>query len=118
MRTFELTHDKLLKILTDRTEVHKEITKLNDEMIALDKKRNKLSYKMQALKDKTVPIVEEITPKLSLGEFEIITQIGINKYGRPEFQIVDELEEQTRPKTGEEIEEIKKAIKARKESVK
>lgn len=93
MRTIEIKNEKLAKILSERAEIVKKVDKLNDERDALAVEINKLAYKMNALKDKTSPIIEKLTPSFELNQFEIVSKVYINKYNKPEVEIVDRVEE-------------------------
>lgn len=93
MKTLELKNDKLGKILEDRTVLYNEIGKINEELVELDKERTKLGYKMNKLKEKTSVIMDKLMPSLNLGEFEVVSKVYLNKYNKPEIEIVDKVEE-------------------------
>lgn len=93
MRKYEFENTKLAKILEERAEIFKAIGKINEQLMDLDKERKKLGYKMDKLKERTRPFIDAVTKDLNLTEFEVITQVGLNKYQRPEIEIVDRLEE-------------------------
>lgn len=93
MRTIEIKDVKLTSILKERGVVFKEIVKLNAKIEEINQERNKLAYKMERLKEKTRPIIDKLTPSFELKEFEIITDVKINKSGKPEVAIVDRIEE-------------------------
>jgi len=85
-----LKNDKLFKILTERGLIFREIEEINKKMMDLDKSRQKLGYKMDKLKDKTVKIIEK--EDIKLDEFEYISNIGIEN-GEIEVTILDQIEE-------------------------
>lgn len=93
MRLYEFDNAKLTKILEDRAVIYKEVGEINEQLFKLDKERKKLAYKMDRLKEKTKPFIDDIESKLELGEFEIISKVSLNKNGKPEVEIVDRLEE-------------------------
>ncbi len=86
----EIKDDKILKILEDRAELHKEITVVNEEIMKLDKDRTKKGYKMDKLKEKTKVIMDKLDPEL--GEFEVITSVSIQD-GKPVYEVLDMVEE-------------------------
>ena len=106
-----IKNDKLKDILIKRGEIFKEINKLNKEIVDLDTKRKKEAYKMDKLKDKTSGVIDK--EDIKLEEFDVITQVYLEE-GECKIEIINELEENTRPKTKEETEEIKKQLRERK----
>lgn len=93
MRTIKIENDKLLKILSERGVIYKEIGEVNEQIVKLDEERTKLGYKMERLKEKTSPIITELTPSFELGEFEVISSVRIGEDGQPEVEIADQVEE-------------------------
>lgn len=93
MRTIEIKDSKLSKILEERGEIFKQIDELNKQIVALDKERTKLGYKMDRLKEKTSPIIAKLTADFNMGEFEIVSRVYINDKKYPEVEIADRLEE-------------------------
>lgn len=113
MRKIELPNEELAQILRDRIPIHKNIGKINEKLVALDKERTKEGYKMERLKEKTRVILDKATPDFNLTEFEVITNVGLNDNGQPEVTIIDQIEEFTKPKEEKEIEEYKQLIRDR-----
>jgi len=111
MRTIKIDNDELAAILTERGLVFRESVEVNKKIVELDEERTKLGHKMIRLKDKTAPIINELSPTFNLNEWEIITGVHLNAEKYPEVEIVDQLEDFIRPKTEEEIEEFKKMLK-------
>lgn len=93
MRQIEINSDKLFDILEERGHIFKAINKINKQLYELDEERKKLSYKMDRLKEKTVPIVDKNKKNFNLGEFEIISRVYINGEKKPEVEIIDLVEE-------------------------
>lgn len=92
MRRIHIINDEKLKqILKERAKVFTELGKVNQDIVELDKERTKLGYKMNKLKEKTEPIIEQ--QNFNLNEFEIITQVYLNEKGEAEVEIVDRIEE-------------------------
>ena len=85
-----IKNDKLVKILTERGKLFKELGVINEELIKLDKDRKKIGYKMDKLKDKTSVIMDK--EKIELGEFDIISRVFIEN-GECKVEIVDRVEE-------------------------
>lgn len=93
MRKIQIENKKLHEILTERGNIFKSIEDINKQIVALDKERTKLGYKMDRLKEKTSPIIDKLSPTFGLQEFEIIARVYINNERMPEVEIVDRLEE-------------------------
>lgn len=90
MRQVKLQDKKLFAILKDRGKAHKEIEKVNNEIVRLDKERKKLVYKMERIKDKTTNALKNHS--IPLGEFEEIGIVGIEQ-GEITVSIYDNIEE-------------------------
>jgi hypothetical protein len=93
MRTIELKDNKIVAILRERAEVFKEVGVINEKLVELDKERKKKAYLMDRLRDKLKPFLNKLESSFELGEFEIISNIKLNKKGYPEVDIVDRIEE-------------------------
>lgn len=96
MRQAEIKNEKLADILTERGLIFRQIDKINQQLMDLDKERTKLGYKMDKLKDKTAPIVDKHTKEFELGEFEIVSRVYLNGEQTPEVEIIDLVEEYTK----------------------
>ena len=89
----KIVNDKKLKeILEERGVIYKEIGKINEKIVALDKERTKWGYKMDRLKEKTAPFVEKYISPYDLDEFEIVSRVYLEK-GEIIFEIIDKIEE-------------------------
>lgn len=87
----EIKNAKLVKVLEKRGVVVKEIEVINKAIKDLETDRNKLGYKMNALKDKTRLIVGDMGIEKDLGEFDVVTDIYIEK-GKAYYDIENEIE--------------------------
>lgn len=92
-RLYEFKNTKLANILNDRAVIYKEVGEINEQLFKLDKERKKLAYKMDRLKEKTKPFIDDLVDKIEMGEFEIISKVYLNKDGNPELEITDRIEE-------------------------
>jgi signal recognition particle subunit SEC65 len=90
MRLVEIKNEKLVEILKERAELHKELGDINENLMALDKERTKNGYKMDKLKEKTKVIMDKLNPKLE--EFEVISRVYLEK-GKPVYEVIDMIEE-------------------------
>ena len=117
-RVIKLDDEQLDKILRERKIEFDKSVEVNKEIVKLDEARTKIAYKLQRLKDKTVPIIDKYKDTINLNEFEVITSVRLNQEKFPEVEIIDQLEEFTRPKTDEEIAEFKKMLKEKEENIK
>lgn len=91
MRKQEIENDKLYKILVERGKHFKEMEEIENKLVELDKERTKVGYKLNRLKEKTKPIIDNIDFKL--GEFEFVSKVYINDMKMPEVEILDQIEE-------------------------
>lgn len=87
---YEIKNDKLVDILKERDTIHKEIGKLMEQLMSIDKEKTKLGYKMDKLKEKTKVIMDELNPQV--GEFELITRVFLED-DKPYYEVVDLIEE-------------------------
>jgi len=108
----EIKNDKLKQILTKRGEVFEKIHKINEKLMELDKERKKEAYKMDKLKDKTATIMDK--EGIKLEEFEVITRIFLED-DECKYEVINQLEEYSRPITQEEIEEYKTKLREKDE---
>jgi hypothetical protein len=93
MRTQIFKHTKLSNLFSDREETSKEINAVIDEMMKLEKSRDKIAIKLQKQKEKMIPLIEkDIIPNLTLTEFEEVGKITKIE-GGIEIEIVDKVEE-------------------------
>jgi hypothetical protein len=92
MRTIKIKNGKLKKILEERGVIFREMDEINKKLVELDKRRTALGYKMDRLKEKTSPIIDEAKPTFELGEFELVTRVLLEK-DEPTVEIVDQVEE-------------------------
>jgi recombinational DNA repair ATPase RecF len=93
MRKQTFQNDTLKDLLKDKNEYVKKGRELSNEIEELEEERNKAGMKVQKLKDKVMPIMEdEIEPELNLGEFEDIESVEINDDGEVVINIVDQVE--------------------------
>jgi len=83
---------KLVKILSERAIIYKEIMGLNKKIEETDKERKKLAYKMDALKEKTKLIVDRLGLESKLQEFEVISKIYLDEDGQAYYEITDQIE--------------------------
>lgn len=90
MREVIINNDKLVKILEERAVIHENITKLNDQLMELDKERQKEAYKMDRLKDKTAAIIKK--NPIEVAEFEYIARVEL-KDGNAIAVIEDQVEQ-------------------------
>lgn len=93
MKVQTFKHKKLVDLYTDREEVSKEINAIVDEMVKLEKTRDKVAIKLQKQKEKMMPIMEkDIISQIELGEFEEVAKVS-KKDGEIQVEIVDKVEE-------------------------
>jgi hypothetical protein len=95
MRTIEVFNPALKKILAERGKVVDEARKLQKEVDKLQREQQKLGYKMDNLRDKTTPFIEDLTPSFNLREFELVGRVYLDK-DVIKVDIVDQVEEYTR----------------------
>jgi predicted ribosome quality control (RQC) complex YloA/Tae2 family protein len=86
----EIKDKKLEGILSERAVYHKEVGEIMEKMMALDKEKTKLAYKLDKLKEKTKVIMDKLNPKLE--EFEFISRVFMEK-GVAYYEVLDQIEE-------------------------
>lgn len=86
----EVKSNKLVGILKKRQEIHSEIGEIMKQLVALDKQRTKLGYKMEKLKDKTKAIMDKLNPELK--EFEIISSV-FEEDGKAYYEVINLVDE-------------------------
>jgi hypothetical protein len=86
----EIKDKKLIGILEKREEVHKEIGVIMEQLMALDKEKTKLGYKMDRLKEKTKVIIDK--KDIEVDEFNIISRVLLED-GKAYCEIIDLVEE-------------------------
>jgi len=86
----EIKNNKLVGILKKREEIHGKLGEIMKELMALDKEKTKLGYKMDKLKDKTKIIMDK--ERVEVGEYEIISRVYMED-GKAYCEVVDLVEE-------------------------
>jgi signal recognition particle subunit SEC65 len=90
MSLVEIKDAKLVTILEERAIYHKEIGRIMEQLMALDKEKTKLGYKLDKLKEKTKVIMDKENPKLE--EFEFVARVFLDK-GKAFYEVLDQIEE-------------------------
>lgn len=101
----KIIHKELYDLLNQKSKLVEAGRALTKKIDDLETERNKVGLQIQKLKDVIIPLVESIMAK-SLGEFEMITTVEVDK--EKKHQIIINYIDQ--------IEEYKKAIRERKNS--
>jgi len=107
MRKLNIKSKELVKAVNDIKKTNEEVKVNNEELVKYDKKRQKLAYKVQRLKDKGVKILhEEILKNHELNEFEYTTEnipvddetveVGVNDIFEDNFSDKETLKKQLR----------------------
>ena len=99
-----LKNDKLKKILLERGELVAKGRKIAEQKEELDKDLKKIAYKLNRLKDKTVPLMEK--EKIELDEFNMISRVFV-KHDEVNVEIVDQIEEYKKALKDKQNEEAK-----------
>lgn len=79
MRKHKLNNTKLVKILEERGRVLEEGKQLQKDVESLQKKQQKVGYKMNRLKDKTEPLMKAEQENITLKEFDYIARVFVEK---------------------------------------
>jgi hypothetical protein len=106
MRIIEIEDKELKKILVERGEVVAKARELQKQVDKIQREQQKLGYKMDNLRDKTSPFIEKHSGGFSLGEFELVSRVYLEK-DKVLVEIADQVEEYTKL-LREKIEEAKK----------
>lgn len=92
MRQITLQDDKLKKILAERGKVLTEARNLTKQIEKLQKEQAKLGYKMDRLKEKTMPLME--AHKIDTTEFEVVSRVFLSeKTKEVTVEVVDQIDE-------------------------
>ena len=75
MKNYKIDNPKLVKILEERGKVLTEARKKQTDVEAIQKEQAKLGYKMDRLKDKTTPIMDEELKNLKVEEFGYVARV-------------------------------------------
>ena len=86
----EIQNDKLVEILKQREEIHKEIGGYMEELMAIDEKKKKAGYKMEKLKEKTKVIMDKMN--IETEEFHIVSRVFMED-GKAYYEVIDLVEE-------------------------
>ena len=86
----EIKNSKLVKLLEERGLVLTEAKEVQKQVEVLQKKQQKLGYKMDRLKDKTKPIIDKI--EVEWGEFEYIARLFVDN-GKAYYEIKDQVQD-------------------------
>jgi len=86
-----LEHDVLPGLIDEKGEYLKQARDITEKITALEKERMELGFEIQGLKDRIIPLVEELTADMA-DEFEEVRSVDV-KDGKIEVVIVDLIEE-------------------------
>lgn len=93
MQRFRLTENsELVEIMKQRDAITKRADEIREVFKPLEDEMKALMADMDRLKEKTVPIVKEIEPSLNLNEFEVVTNLYLEK-DEVKMEILDQVEE-------------------------
>jgi len=82
---------ELSGLLIIKDNLVKEGRSLSAEIEKLESKRNKCGMQIQKVKDKIIPLAQELIKPLE--EFHMLTQVNLDKKGKIVLSYVDQIEE-------------------------
>lgn len=117
MRKVTIQNPLLVKVYTEKQEIHKNILKLVKEREKIERDMTKEGLRMQKLKDKSILEVNKLN--IELGEFEYISEFNV-KGNDVTFTVIDSveqfkeqyIEQQKKAKEEVKIEEVKEKTTA------
>jgi seryl-tRNA synthetase len=93
MQRFRISeNEELIEIMKQRDAIVKRADEIKELFKPLEEEMKALMADMDRLKEKTVPIVKEIEPTLELNEWEVVTNLYLDKDG-VKMEILDQVEE-------------------------
>ena len=115
VRTHYFEDEQILKQLLRKDKYKKELKKLYEEHLEIEKKGAVLENKIQKIKEIVVPLAEEYVREIELSDMEIVVNIDAED-GKVRCDIYDQIEgfkEQIveNKKKKEELEALSKEIK-------
>ena len=91
-REIIIVNDKLNELLVEKNELVQKGRKYQKEIEAIQKKQNKIGLKLNKIKEKIIPSVEELTKDHEMGQWEIPMTIAVNDKGESVLTLLDKIE--------------------------
>lgn len=93
IRTIKITNKAIFDGLKEKDKFVEEGRKLTDKIESMETQRNTVGMKIQKVKDRIIPLIEEEVKAIELGEFETVGDVkATSVLNEVEIEVFDQVE--------------------------